>query len=165
MRFSKVFVCLGLGLALRASAALAQPSCTATDPGSLRWMERLLSDRAARVELADGEVYSRAKEVSVGPETVSGRLRGERFEVPIAQVRRIETLAKRRPLGRFLRGLAIGTGVGALVYFTARDSDPLRVSSQVIGSGAAIGGTIGGIVGLAAPALDGEVVCEAVPGG
>jgi hypothetical protein len=164
MRFSNV-ACLVLGLT--ASTALAaQPSCVSSDAGSLRWMGRLLSGRTARIELADGKVYSRAREVSVGPETVSGLLRGERFEVPAAEVHRIETLAKRQPLGRFLRGLAIGTGVGALVYFSGRNNEVTDFSASIIGSGAAIGGTIGGIVGLAAPALDGETVCEsASPGG
>jgi len=157
MRGSMI-LCLVLagGLAVSAAPLGAQPPCGA----DLRWTNRFLSDRSARIELAGGESYSRVREIEVGAESIVGQFHGKRLEIPTAHVRRIETLAKRHPVARFLRGLAIGAGVGAVVYYTGRNADPLRVQSSVIPAGAAIGGTIGGIVGLAAPALDGEVVCE-----
>jgi hypothetical protein len=146
---------------LWASSGLgAQPTC-GPDPATLRSINRALPERAVRIELFDGKRYSPVKEVEVTAEAVTGRLHGERFEVPTAQVRLLETLAKRRPLPRFLRGLAIGLGVGAAFYLSSRHSDGiLRPKSSVIATGGAIGGGIGGIVGLAAPALDGEVLCE-----
>jgi hypothetical protein len=159
MRHSKV-LCLAIVTGLGASSAVvAQPPCT-PDPGTLRSIERSLRSRTARLELADGTKVSPLKEISITPETVSGQLRGQPFEVPFSQVRQIDVLAKRQPLPRLLRGIAIGAGVGALVYFTSKDSEPFQTESSIIGSGAALGGVIGGIVGLAAPALDEEVVCE-----
>lgn len=162
MRHSKV-LCLALCAGVCASSVLvAQPPCT-PDPGTLRSIERSLRSRTARLALADGTKVSPLKEISITPETISGRLRGQPFEVHFAEVRKIDALAKRQPLARFLRGIAIGGGVGALIYFTSKDSEPFQTSSSVVGSGAAIGGVIGGIVGLAAPALDEEVVCETLP--
>lgn len=160
MRSSRI-LCLMMAGGLAAWAPLrAQPTC-GPDPATLRSINRALPERTAKVTLFDGTRYSPVREVEVTAETVTGQLRGERFEVPTAQVRLLETLDKRRPLPRFLRGLVIGLGVGAAIYLTDRHSGGVfRDDSSLIASGGILGGGIGGIVGLAAPALDGEVVCE-----
>jgi hypothetical protein len=157
MRGSTI-LCLVLagGLAVLAAPLSAQPPCGP----DLRWTNRFLSERSAKIELGSGESYSRVQEIEVGAESLVGQFHGKRLEIKTADVRRIETLAKRHPLARFLRGLAIGVGVGSAIYLTTRNAEPFQTRSTVIVSGGAIGGGIGGIIGLAAPALDGEVICE-----
>ncbi len=127
---------------------------------------QMLRHRVATIEMSDGSTVARGDNVRMDARKTSWTTDGAEQTVDTKDIVRIRVLPERKPLRRFVQGLAAGAAAGAVGVATSSDGserdggDDSALDATFVGGAILVGGTVGLIYGLARP-LPGKVVFEA----